>query len=408
MTVRLTKATRQHTRDHNSRLVLQTIYDAGQISRADLARHTNLTRTTISDVVSDLMGQGLVEEVGQGPIGVGRTPTLLSVVPNSRLIVTINVTATEIQGAVVNLRGEVRHSAVLRHSMAGNELVAAVIDFAKQLMAAVDGRLLGLGVSAPGLIDMRTGTVVQAVNVGWQDVPLQSMLQQHANLPVYIAHDGHTLAMAEFMFGPHTPSDNLVAIKVGTGVGSGIVLGGQLFAGDEYGAGEIGHMVVEENGLPCRCGNVGCLETVAAIPSIIHRAELLAQRDPNSMLRQFATPDRGITLESVIAAFEAGDQNVHQIVQMIGRSLGIGVATLVVALGIRRIVVTGRVAPFGDVLCSAIAAEVQRRVLPALARNTVIEVAQRGSDQVLVGTAALLLTNELGLTRLVQQSEAVK
>src|SRR5689334_1966719 len=103
----LVKATRQHTRDHNSHLVLRAIYDAGEISRADLARLTHLTRTTVSAVVSDLIEQGLVEEVGQGAVAVGRTPKLLSVVDDSRQIIAVSVSGGELQGALVNLRGAV-------------------------------------------------------------------------------------------------------------------------------------------------------------------------------------------------------------------------------------------------------------------------------------------------------------
>ncbi|HEU5101482.1 MAG TPA: helix-turn-helix domain-containing protein, partial [Roseiflexaceae bacterium] len=109
----LEKATRQHTRGHNSRLVLRKIYDAGEISRAALARLTQLTRTTVSEVVAELIDQGLVQEVGQGPVGVGRTPTLLSVVDDARSIVAVDITHREIQGALLNLRGAIRRQARL-------------------------------------------------------------------------------------------------------------------------------------------------------------------------------------------------------------------------------------------------------------------------------------------------------
>src|SRR5215207_11581691 len=109
----LKKATRQHTKDHNSRLILQTIYDGGQMSRADLSRLTHLTRTTVSEVVGELIEQGLVEEVGQGPSSVGRTPTLLSLVDDSRHVIAVNIMNSELQGAIISLRGVIRHRAQL-------------------------------------------------------------------------------------------------------------------------------------------------------------------------------------------------------------------------------------------------------------------------------------------------------
>ncbi len=398
------KATRQHTKDHNSRLVLQTIYDSVEISRADLARLTRLTRTTVSEVVSGLMEQGLVEEVGHGPAGVGRTPTLLSVVEDARQIVAVNITAIELQGAIVNLRGRIRHRARLSLAgLDGGAVLSHLGPFVDDLVNAASGPLLGIGISAPGLIDTTRGISQQAVNFGWQNVPLRSLLQARYSLAVYVANDSHTVALAEFMFGQHQHTTNLIAIKAGQGIGAGIVLDGQLFTGDEYGAGEIGHLVVEEHGLPCKCGNAGCLETVASIPAIVHRAQLLFQRDPDSLLHQFAPGWTEVTFDMVLQAFQAGDPAVQQIIAAIGRYLGIGVASLVATLGIRHVVITGRVAPFGQILRDAIQQEVNRRVLPLLAQKTTIEIVVQGPDMVLLGTAALLLTNELGLTRLRHQ-----
>src|SRR5262249_39217791 len=159
-------------------------------SRADLARLTHLTRTTVSDVVSGLIEQGLIEEVGQGPSGVGRTPTLLSVVEHSRYIVAIDVTATELQGAVVNLRGGIEHQATL--SLAGpegNTVLVQLYGFIDRLVDAADSSLLGIGLSTPGLIDTVNGVVCQAVAFGWQNLPLRSLLQTRYHLPVYVAND---------------------------------------------------------------------------------------------------------------------------------------------------------------------------------------------------------------------------
>ena len=403
MKLSLEKATRQHTRDHNARLVLQTIYDAGAISRADLARRTHLTRTTISEVVGVLIDQGLVEEVGQAPAGIGRTPTLLSVGTDARQIIAVNITTNELQGAVVNLRGEIRQRACVALVDADGTMVLTLLrPLIAELIATASSPLLGIGISAPGVIDTMNGIARQSVNLGWHDVPLRDIFQTAFQLPVYVANDGHTIALAEFMFEQHQHADNLVAVKVGHGVGAGIVLHGQLFSGDEYGAGEIGHVVVEENGLPCKCGNAGCLETVASIGSILYRARLLADHDPGSLLHHFAADDGSIGFDTVLHAFQAGDPGVQQIVATIGRYLGIGVASLVAVLGVHRVAITGRIAPFGTALRDAVQHEVRRRVLPTLAQATEIEVVELQPDTVLLGTAALLLTNELGMSRLIR------
>jgi glucokinase len=162
-------------------------------------------------------------------------------------------------------------------------------------------------------------------------------------------------------------------------------------------------MVVEENGLPCKCGNTGCLETVANIPAIVHRVQLLVESNPSSLLHTLAADPAAITFDMVLQAFRAGDQAVQQMVLVLGRYLGIGIANLITTLGVRHVLITGRVAPFGQALRDAIQQEVSRRVLPTLAQGLEIEVVEQGPHTILLGTAALLLTNEVGLTRLLRR-----
>ncbi len=406
MNTLLQKATRQHTKDHNSRMVLRTIYDAGEISRAALARLTHLTRTTVSEVVSGLIEQGLVEEVGQGPTTVGRTPTLLSVVDDARHVVAITITNSEVQGAVINLRGAIQHQAKLPIFGQDGQIVLAQLHLLiESLINVAQSRLLGIGISTPGLIDTQQGIVRRAVNFGWHDVPLREIVQERHRLPVYIANDSHMMALAEYMFGQHQHTPNLVAVKVGNGIGAGIVLHGQLFASENYGAGEIGHVVVEPNGPRCQCGNHGCLESVASIPAIVERAREAAQADTDSLLYQLAnTGAFSMTIDIVLQAFLAGDAAAHTIMAETGRMLGIAVANLVSILGIRRIIITGRIVPFGAALRDIIRKEACCRILPDLAQVVEIDVLPQLPEAVLLGATALLLTNELGLARLHKRS----
>jgi predicted NBD/HSP70 family sugar kinase len=400
----LEKATRQHTRDHNSRLVLRKIYDAGEISRATLARLTRLTRTTISEVVADLIEQGLVQEVGQGPAGVGRTPTLLSVVDDARLIVAVDITHHEIQGALVNLRGAIRRQARLPLSgQDGTTALTLLFPLLDSLIKAAGSPLLGIGISSPGLIDTASGTVRRAVNFDWLDLPLRAMVQERYHLPVYIANDGHLVALAEYMFGQSRNSARLVTIKVGRGIGAGIMLNGQLLSSETFGAGEIGHVVVERDGPRCNCGNRGCLEALANVSAIAERAQAIARQHPDSLLHQCALLSEAITIDAIAQACQAGDHVAHQLIVDVGRYLAIAVANLIAVLGARRVVVTGRIAPLGQMLRTAIEEEVRQLILPDLAEATEIEVLAQRPDTILLGAAALLLTNELGLARLVRR-----
>ena len=259
------KATRQHTRDHNVRLVLRTLYDGSALSRADLARATGLTRPTVSTLVSTLIAEGLVVESGLGLSVGGKPPTMLGVPPSGRQMICLDLSGAEFQGAVVDLRGEIRQRESIAVSGArGTAALALAVDLIEQLRQAATAPLLGIGVATPGLVDPGQGIVLSAVNLGWSDVALAQILEDRGGLPVHVANDSHVAALAEYMFGPARDSAHLITIRIGQGIGAGIVLNGQPFYGDGFGAGEIGHVVVQVGGDVCSCGNRGCLETTRA------------------------------------------------------------------------------------------------------------------------------------------------
>lgn len=392
------KATRKQTRAHNSHLVLKTIYDCGQISRADIARATRLTRPTVSDVVADLMERGLVEEVGHGPSAGGKPPILLSVVDDSRHLIGIDLASGEFRGAVVNLRGEIRHRVNLPlRGQDGDVALALVYELIDDLVAATNSPLLGIGIGTPGLMDVMNGVVRRAVNLDWQDLPLRSLLQERYGLPVYVANDCQVAALAEYTFGEGKGVENLVVVKVEHGIGAGIVLNGRLFYGDTFGAGEIGHVAVVENGQQCRCGNFGCLETVASARAIIQRAQAIAQNDPRSLLHQFVASSEEITIDAVCQAFEAGDEVVREMILEVGRYLGIAAANLVGVLSTRRILIAGSVACFGRAWLDKIRQEMVKRSLAMVAGETEVGISSIGPDIVILGASALVLTYELGL-----------
>jgi len=398
LTPQMRKATRKRTRMHNTHLVLKTIYDSLEISRADIARETSLTRPTVSDVVSDLLETGLVEEVGYGPSTGGKPPILLSVADDSRHLVGIDLASGEFRGAVVNLRGEVRHRA--HRPVDGQEGEAALglaYDLIDELVEAAEMPLLGIGIGTPGLMDTVSGVVRWAVNLGWRDLPLRNLLKERYDLPVYVANDCHAAALAEHTFGNNGDVDNLVVIKVEHGIGAGILINGRLFYGDTFGAGEIGHVSAVENGEPCRCGNIGCLETVASARALVKQAKAVAEGGSTSRFSNFSERPEAITIDTVCEAFDAGDGAVVRMVENTGRHLGRAAANLVGVLSTRRILIAGSVTCFGDGLLDAIEQEMVTCSLGMVARETEVGLSTMGPDIVILGASALVLNYELGL-----------
>ncbi|HVL53858.1 MAG TPA: ROK family transcriptional regulator, partial [Vitreimonas sp.] len=387
------KATHQQTRAHNQGLVLRTLFDHGPVSRAEVSRRTGLTRTTVSDVVAEFMADGLAEEIGRGPSSGGKAPILLRVVDDSRRVIGVDLGERAFTGAVVNLRGEIRARAeVPVQGSDGDEALDTLHRLLDGLIEGGPGDLLGIGVGTPGLVDVSTGTIRWAVNLDWQDLPLADLLRARYGVPAFVANDSRAAALGESMFGGQSRTTNLVAIKVGHGIGAGVVLNGELFHGDGYGAGEIGHTAVVDDGAACRCGRFGCLETVASSRAIVARAEEAGRADPGSALgRRSAAGGGQLTLDDVRTALAAGDSEAEVIVRAAGRYLGQAVAGLIGALNVHRIVLLGAVTTLGEPWLAAVRDEATRRSLALLGDATRIELGGTNEDVVILGSSALLM-----------------
>jgi predicted NBD/HSP70 family sugar kinase len=392
----LEKATHQQTRAYNSQLVLRTVYDRSTVSRSDIARITGLTRTSVSDLIGDLIDSGLVEEVGRGPSTGGKAPILLRVVPRGREVIGLDLDGEAFTGVRVDLRGTVLHSAERPlDGRDGDEALELVFSLLDELTESSTTSLLGIGVGAPGVIDTTTGNVRWAANLHWSDLPLGRLLAERYETTVNVGNDSQAAALAEYTFGGAPRPENLVVVKVGQGIGAGIILGGRLYQGDGFGAGEIGHTTVVEGGEPCRCGSLGCLETVASVRAIVGRARHLAAHHQTSVL---ATDPGHLDEAAIVAAYEAGDEVARMVVDDAARQLGRALTGLVGTVNVRRIRIVGSATAFGERWLEIVRREAREHALPLLAAETSVEFGQTHEQVVALGAGALLLTRELGLS----------
>jgi predicted NBD/HSP70 family sugar kinase len=379
------KSNQEESRQHNRRLVLSTIYQHGEISRVEIAHHTHLTRTTVSEIVAELMRDGLVKEIGLAPSTGGKPATLLGVAENAHWLIGVDLGEKEFCGALVNLRGEIgQYRCLARNGDNAEAALEQVYRLIEELIALADRPVIGIGIGVPGLMEPESGRVRQAVHLDWHDLPLGDLLYQRFHLPVHLSNDCQVAALGEYTFGGPGANRNLILIKAGRGLGAGIVLNGQLFYGDNAGAGEIGHIRVVADGDLCRCGNQGCLETITSSRALLRKADLLAPGE---------FPD----LEHLAQAYRTGDPRVQTWLEEAGTALGQIVIHLVSALNLNRILIAGNLSCCGEGLLPPIQHELQHGVLPALAQQTEVGLASLGSNIVILGAASLVLKNELGL-----------
>ncbi|MBK7450513.1 MAG: ROK family transcriptional regulator [Anaerolineales bacterium] len=374
------KATHQQTKQHNRDLVLHTIFANESISRAEVARVTNLTRTTVSDVVNGLLEEGWVQEVGRGESIGGKTPILLSVVADARYLIGLNLAQDKFIGAILNLRGEIKE--MLEVPVSGDDgktaldLVYQIID---QLMKKKITPIVGIGVGTPGLVNTREGVVVNAVNLEWQNLPLGQLLEKKYKVPVSVLNDSQATAIGEYVYGgDHSSDDNLIVVNVKHGIGAGIFVNGRLFQGDGGGAGEIGHVVVQEGGELCRCGKYGCLETISSARAVLGSLKFK-------------------TLEQAQSAFENGDVKAQATVLKAARYLGVSLANLIGTLNIQKIVLTGDMTRFGSAWMDEVNTSMRNAALARLSESTQLEFGTLDYRACILGASAFLLLDDYSL-----------
>lgn len=394
--MRIKKATHQDTKEHNRDLVLKTIFETETVSRAEIARITRLTRTTVSEVVTGLLEEGLVREVGIGSSIGGKSPILLSLVKDSRYMISLNLGHDQFCGAVVNLRGEIKEmESVPVSGRDGEQALGLVYEILDQLVEKQWTPMVGIGVGTPGLVNTREGMVVNAVNLDWQNLPLAALLQARYHMPVHIMNDSQAAAIGEYVYGGgYRADENLVVINIRQGIGAGILVNGRLFQGDAGGAGEIGHMVVQDDGPLCRCGNHGCLETLASERAVVQRAKALASAYPSSALGR---DPESINLQAVQRAFAAGDPLAKKVVLEAGHYLGLSIASVMSMLNVQRFVLIGDMTRFGEPWLAAVREAATHRTLAKLAEGTRIEVGKLDYRGCMMGASALTLLDGYSL-----------
>ena len=258
---------------------------------------------------------------------------------------------------------------------------------------------MGIGIGTPGIIDTVSGTVRWAVSLNWQDLPLGRLIRERNELPVYVANDSQAAALAEYIFGTDRRANNMAVIRVGRGIGAGLILNGELFQGDGFGAGEIGHVTVDPDGVPCRCGRRGCLETVASSRAMVEAAQRSIAEAPDSALGRLAAESGGtVTIDILARALAAGDGHALRIVDHASRQLGRSIAGLIGMLDVHRIALIGAATALGTPWLEQVQAEAARSALSLQTRRSVVEIGRVDPARaVVLGACAVLLTRELGL-----------
>lgn len=260
--------------------VLRAIATNGPVSRAQLARDLGLSGPTLTQATKYLFDRGLISEVKQSPSTGGRPATLLGLVANAGQVLGVKLADNHAVGVCVNLQSEILWSFEEPFSSRGEDAIKELIALLKKQSKKIKGQLLGIGIGIPGVVSPIDSGTAESAMLGWNNVNVGRRISDALDTPVLLENDVNTLAIAESLYGHGRDVSNFLTITLGRGIGMGLVINGELYAGS-YGAGEFGHVNALNAGVKCECGKFGCLETVASGPAI-HDAAVAAGYLPKS------------------------------------------------------------------------------------------------------------------------------
>jgi predicted NBD/HSP70 family sugar kinase len=375
-------------RERNRSDVIDVLRRARVASRADIARLTGLSRTTVSSLVTELQDSGLVTEaeveVAGGAATPGRPGVLLALEPAAGTAVGVDFGHSHLRVAIADLSSRVLAERLRAHDVdrdagAGLDAAAELIDEVLEESGISRDRVLAVGMGLPGPVDRHTGTVGSSVILpGWAGLRPASELEQRIGLPIKVDNDANLGALGELSSGAAVGAQDLVYVKIASGIGSALVLGGRVHHGASGIAGELGHVIVDPQGHVCRCGNRGCLETLAAGPALL---DLLRHSHGD------------LDTAGLLDLVADGDVGSRRVITDAGRSVGRVLADVVNLVNPELIVIGGELGVAGDALIEGVTESIRRYALPAASEAVRVRAAVLGDRAEVLGALALVIND---------------
>jgi predicted NBD/HSP70 family sugar kinase len=380
-------------RDINSQIVLNYVRERSPISRAEIARETNLQRSSVSSIVDSLSKVGLIEEIGSGKSSGGRKPTLLRLKVGMPVALGVDITPRKTTIALGDLEGNVLDQEVLPISpdldfMSGQILcgISKIINRHPEISGKME-----VGISIPGIADQKTGESIYIPYFHWSNWNIANQITKKFGFPVTIDNDANAIALAELWFGREKirKYSNFITLLVGEGIGTGIIFDGQIYRGSKGAAGEFGHMSVGVNGLVrCSCGSFDCWEAHASEKATIARYHRLLDAHLPVMT--------GMSISQLIGLANFGEENALAALRETARFLGLGLSNLIVGLSPQAIVVSGSITKAWDLIFDEVHSAAHRGIRSDLPKTAIIP-SSLGDDPTLTGALSLVLARKFSL-----------
>ncbi|MEB6096376.1 ROK family protein [Mammaliicoccus sciuri] len=391
-------------KDYNKQLVLRTIQKYGPISRVEIANRIDLSRPSVSEIVSILIDEQWIEEKAMERKVRGRQPIPLDINKEKKVMIGLEIGAYRTSIIVSNLRAEILFEKQIEMDLqkGPNDMIVYLgqeIRLIAEEYSAQQIEVLGIGVGMHGLVDTQNGTNIFAPNLGWRNIEIKSILESEADLMVVIDNDCNSAALAEMWFGLGKEETNFISVIVDYGVGASIINNGSILKGNHYITGQIGHVTIDPDGPLCSCGNYGCLETLTSEIAILKMIKRQLKIGRKSQILNMQSEIDELSIVDFYEAVNQGDELCVQIAKEVGRNLGLGFAILINLFGPKFIVLGGSLTKISHVLLPEIKAIIRLKVMGEDAKETPIVTSALGDDLYTIGAASLIVEEIFSLPK---------
>lgn len=381
----------------NESLVINIIRQRGPISRVDIARLTGLTQPTVTNITNKLMESNLIMEYMMGESSGGRRPVLLKINPEALNVIVIHISSNKLFAYLTD--GDInviKHDTAKIKNLNKEQIIDMMNEYIEKYQNEAKAQLPGIGVVVHGPVKAREGISIFAPNIGWKNVPIKFIVEDKFHIPTFVENDVRAMTLGEFYYGAARDVNNMVFIKVGYGVGSGIIMDGRLYRGVGDSAGEIGHTTIDVGGHQCGCGNYGCLEAMASENALVKTMVKSIKEGRDSMVLDLAGGNlEDVTPEIIYEAAANGDILASRILRQIARYLGIAVANAINTFNPELIVIGGGITRAKTFIEETMMDTVKSRALESCFQDVRISFSTMGDEATLKGAADMVMAEVL-------------
>jgi glucokinase-like ROK family protein len=386
--------------DAEDRGLLRAVFWAGGLSRHALAQQLGYSRSKANAMASALLEQGLLEETGLQSSSGGRRPETLNIHPKLGVLLCVDLGATSLELAAVgpDMRLLAHHAEAADVRAPPGVVLARVRALLRKLLkdcGATPREVIAIGMGVPGPVDFASGQLVNPpLMPDWDSFSIPDFLRQDYDVPIFVDNDVNLMALGE-LWRLRGGLQNFLVIKVGTGIGCGIVCHGEVYRGATGSAGDVGHICVDRSGPRCHCGNLGCVEVMAAGPAIARMGLEAAQSGQSPALAQLLAQRGALATEDVALASHGGDAAANAIIQRSGNLIGQMLASVVNFFNPSHVFIGGGITQIGPLFLAAVRQSVYHRSLALSTRHLEIQYTPLGARAGLVGAGALAMHESL-------------